>query len=119
MRHSKSQCRGRLTLDNASSSRGAQMGRPDFYPVSWAETPRLYLRKLRMCGDYDSPGGAYWGVPQNMWVAFSKSPMVCRPSGYMLRAMVSHQVQLFTRANSRNEAKMKLVQQYKEARFYR
>lgn len=117
MRHKKDAAR--LMLDNAGSSRGAQLGRPDFYPVCWRRSPKLHLRRLRMYGDYDSPGGAYWGLPQDLWVAFSRDRHVCRPSGCVLRAIESHQIQLFTRAKSREEAKREIKARYQEARFYR
>lgn len=50
---------------NASSPYGAPMGRPTS-PVSG----KAHLARVRIVGGYD-PGGAYWGLGEPLWCAWS------------------------------------------------
>lgn len=95
-------CRS-VPLSNASSSRGAQMGRPSNYPHNPNSPVRLSLERLRLVdGDYDT-GGAYWGG--------GGEPMY--------RAVGEGGVELFVRAKSRQQAKAAINARIPGARFYR
>lgn len=107
-----------LRLEKLDCSRDAPMGRLDILPRANDPWPRLHLSRLPMVDhDYDQ-GGAYWSGNEckagPMYVAYGKFLGVLRTSPDQIE-----QVQIFVRATSRNEAKMKIVQRYKEARFYR
>lgn len=72
-------------LPEVDFQRGAPMGRPE-----WTDDPTAPARCFRVRfvdGDYDE-GGAYWGAPANVY---------CCTNGEGL--------QIFTRADSRKEAK--------------
>lgn len=98
------------TLTNAVSRRGASLGRPDEI-LDPQETLRFRLYRMPMSSDgcYDS-GGAYWGasVPNGagrMWHALANGD--------------SGNNELFIRAWSRQDAKEKVREVFKNARFYR
>ena len=78
---------------NASSSRGASMGRRSY----WGDQTLLHLQQVRFHdGDYDA-GGAYWGGgrgSQALWCAFSDP-----------EADVEEPTMVFLRADSRKAAK--------------
>lgn len=65
----------RLKNDHASSPRGAQMGR-----LTWAanrtEECQFYLQKVKFEDDCYDLGGAYWGMPENLWCAWEKDERV-------------------------------------------
>ena len=81
--------------------RGASMGRAEDFPSSPC---RAYVQRVRLgSGGYDS-GGAYWGLPDDLWCGFDWE-------GTM---------RLFVRAQSRQEAKAQIKGRVKtEVRFYR
>lgn len=82
------------------STFGAPMGR---HSVIDSGERKLHLRRLRFVdGGYDA-GGAYWGSPANVWHAVN----ACRG------------IEVFVRADTREEAKRKVSILVKGARFYR
>lgn len=86
-------------LAPVNCSRGAPMGRLDRQPE---EGERLWLARVPFIdGCYDR-GGAYWGAPANLWVAFG-------PSGS----------RLFVRAADRKYAQMILREHHAGLKFYR
>ena len=92
-----------LPENNASSSRGAQMGRRNIV----GDTPtKLHLQAVDFIdGDYDA-GGAYWGYNgvTRLWCAFSKDGTT----------------RVFTRALKRHEAKATLIEELSEGwTFYK
>jgi len=83
-------------LPKVSCKRGAPMGRRQ-YADDFQEPCRCF--RLRFVdGAYDE-GGAYFGAPENVYCALSGS------------------VQLFCRADSRQEAKKKFKERYPEIRW--
>ncbi len=86
--------------------RGACMGRPTRLPqCPETASPKLYLRRLRFVdGCYDQ-GGAYWGFPANLY----------RAACY---GVDGHVVEVFTRADSPQEAKANVREQIPYARFF-
>ena len=52
---------------------GAPMGRPriDVAPSHLADAPTLYARKQGGGDGYDQ-GGAYWGLPSNVWAVWTR-----------------------------------------------
>lgn len=95
-------------LENAVTSWGASMGRPDVLPDVSSEPVRLSLVRLRWCdGDYDA-GGAYWGRSPgagDMWRGVGDASDVV--------------VEVFVRARSRDDAKAAIVAKLPAATFYR
>ena len=49
-----------------STSRGAPMGRHGNNPPNLQNAPRLHARRQGGGDGYDK-GGAYWGLPSNVW----------------------------------------------------
>lgn len=95
-------------LFKAYSHRGSDMGRPDLDIEPEAEVKlRLYLMPM-YDGDYDS-GGAYWGAGNHqtgwMYHAYGDGP--------------EGRNELFLRAKDREEAKKKVLEVFKKAKFYR
>jgi hypothetical protein len=93
-----------LKLSNGASKYGAQMGRRDAMPDDYAGEKLRLQRVPFIDGCYDR-WGAYWGSPANFWCAWGESE--------------SEQVQLFVRANTREQAKAKLAERYPAIRFLR
>jgi hypothetical protein len=91
---------------NASSIRGAQMGRRN---QNEGIPEKLYLQRVRFVGgDYDT-GGAYWGGgrgSQTLWCAFS-------PENTANEEMVM----IFVRADDREDAKIAVLDEVKEEGF--
>jgi hypothetical protein len=93
---------------HVSSERGAPMGRRgSFHPGNLAEVSiRLHLQRVPLLygGDYDK-GGAYWGGPADLWCAWGTDG--------------ENDVELYTRAGNREQAKHNILGQYDLAKFYR
>lgn len=88
-----------FNLPKAYDSRGSNMGRRNTNPAN--PNSKLYLKKLPLRDGYDS-GGAYWGLPNNLYVAYD-----------------ADETQIYLRASSRDEAKQKLNKDYPSLKFYR
>jgi hypothetical protein len=95
---------------------GSMMGRRDVLP----DDPQGMI-KLRMVnlpfvdGCYDR-GGAYWGSPANIYLAFTGFAVYSPATpGFELIP----EFQVYVRANSRHEAKQKVRKELPNARFYR
>lgn len=99
------------TLSNASSIRGAQMGRPNSLPNNPNACIKLNMQKLQWIDyDYDR-GGAYWGggSGDNIYWAYGEESN----TGYNF-----NEVEIFVRAKSRNEAKEKVRELVPNAKFF-
>ena len=82
-----------LPANNACSIRGADMGRRNIIPDD-AKPEKLHLQRVTFSdGCYDN-GGAYWGLPANLWCAFSPD-----------NTDNPEPVRVFVRADNREEAK--------------
>lgn len=90
----------KLKLPDVSSRYGAPMGRPNLLPESELTNP-LYLQRVPFVDLCYDRGGAYWGMPANLYCAFSDE---CR---------------IFVRGNSRSEAKSKVLAILPTATFHR
>lgn len=99
-----------LKADKAYSERGASMGRRD-----WRGDPdysyKFYLQHLRFQDYCYDLGGAYWGLPANLYCAWC--PAHESPEGE------EDAVRVFVRAGSHEEAKAKVLEEYPNARFFR
>ena len=94
-------------LSEVSCKYGAPLGRHNSIPADIITASKLYLEKLGWVdGDYDV-GGAYWG---NVG-----SDNVYRATG----ETHTETVEIFVRAKDREEAKAKVREEFKEARFFR
>ena len=93
-------------LDNATSSWGAAMGRPDTIEDA-DEALKMHLYKMPMVdGDYDKYG-AYWGAGDSK-------------TGYMYHAYCDEpKNELFLRAKNREHAKAEVREVLANASFYR
>lgn len=82
---------------------GVRMGRPDRLPLPASqESVKLRLQRLPFVdGCYDR-WRAYWGAPANVWCAWA-----------------GDDIQVFVRADSRDEAKRKVLKTLPKAKFYR
>lgn len=81
---------------------GAKMGRSDVLPEN--NNPiKLYLQKMEMVDYAYDMGGAYWGTGLPLYCAFSNNPFV----------------QIFIRANNRNDAKSIICEKLPFVSFYR
>jgi len=89
---------------NVSSPRGAPMGRPDCYGDGVSPC-KLHLERVHFVdGDYDR-GGAYWGSGTPLYVAYGED--------------ANEQIEMFTRASTREAAKVLIQSRRKNVRFYR
>lgn len=96
---------------------GSQMGRRNVLPDN-ANTPcKLHLQRLKLMdgGCYDS-GGAYWGAPQTMWIAFTAHHVY---SPIQAKTELIPNLQVYVRADHRGQAKQKVRKELPQARFYR
>ena len=83
---------------------GAPMGRRDDLPGDFEG--KLHLQYVPFIdGAYDQ-GGAYWGTPANLWVAWGYDEDECL-------------VEFYTRASTRDGAKSNVLEHSPDARFYR
>ena len=95
-----------MELSNATSIRGASMGRSNNisepnYPV------RFHLVKLKWVdGDYDK-GGAYWGYTPgtSIFHAWGDGEL--------------EEQEMFVRSDSRDNAKLEILKKFPNASFYR
>ena len=85
-------------LPDVSSARGAPMGRPTI--TDGLDEPLRCFRLRFIDGCYDE-GGAYWGMPANVYCA------------------TNDEAQLFCRASNRKEAKEKFVKEHGKLRWLR
>jgi hypothetical protein len=94
---------------NVSSRYGAPMGRrEEFHPGNMADVSiRLHLQRVPLHDYCYDKGGAYWGGPSNLWCAWGED------------AESENQVELYTRAANREEAKANILTQYDLATFYK
>jgi hypothetical protein len=90
----------RLASVKAYNERGSNMGRPNYKPYMHC---KCYLQQVNIGQGYD-PGGAYWGLPNDLWCAFT---------------IGDDCVEVFVRANNREKAKEKLLQEYAQIGFIR
>lgn len=89
-------------LSQLSCEFGAPMGRRSYIKPR-EDSGKLYVRLLPFVdGCYDK-GGAYWGSPANLY-----------------RAVTSDcEVEIFVRANSREDAKNQVLKVYPSAEFFK
>ena len=81
--------------------------REEFHPGNLADVSiRLHLQRVPLHdGCYDK-GGAYWGGPANLWCAWGEDAD-------------ENRVEIYTRADSRQKAKLNILARYDLAKFYR
>jgi len=97
-------------LEKLSCRYGAQMGRRNNIPEDMTTVGKLHLVRLKWIdGDYDE-GYCYWGggIGDNIYWAYGET--------------ASEQVEIFVRAKSRNEAKLKVMMEcfaINSTNFYR
>lgn len=87
---------------NVASKYGAPMGRYSD-TLSNFEERKVHLRRVPLIDDCYDQGGAYWGMPSNLWCAWSEETD-------------SEYVVTYFRADSRKDAKSQLPETCK---FYR
>lgn len=93
-------------LAQGATQYGAQLGRRNIIPNNCHPAIcKLYLQKLRMNGPYDEMG-AYWGLPQNLYMAFNLEEE-------------GDEVQVYVRATTHEEAKQAVLKVIPTATFYR
>jgi hypothetical protein len=97
-----------ITLNQLPSGLGAQFGRPEIHDIGDPHAPFVFLleRHPLMDGCYDK-GGAYWGGPDNFYVA--------QCSGNIQGEHA--EILMFLRAESHDEAKKKVRLKYPLAHF--
>ena len=95
----------KLKADNVSSVRGAPMGRLAWGLIEHRERPMMmYLQRVRLVdGGYDL-GGAYWGG--------GGEPLFCAWAEDI-------EARVFVRAKDRRAAKLKVNEQFLNAKFFR
>lgn len=110
-------------LDQLNCSRGAPMGRLNRDELE-DEVGRVFLQRVPFVdGCYDR-GGAYWGAPANLWRAYAeKEATKDNPLNahliYPVRAGDILVFEQFIRANSREQAKALLLEDFPTISFYR
>ena len=108
-------------LTKAYGKYGAQMGRRNWYPISHDGPLKMRLQRLRFIdGDYDQ-GGAYWGGPATIYRATSICPdlMLIGSAAWSHEKPIQGHAEVFVRADSRDEAKVKIRELIPTATFYR
>lgn len=85
--------------------RGAAMGRGSYHADDKQAPVKLYLRHVPLNGDYDS-NGTYFGG------GYGTLPLYWCADG-------SGDVDFMLRARDRNDAKRQVLEEYRQARFYR
>ena len=84
-----------LPANKGCSSWGAAMGRRNYTD---GNPEKLHLQRVRFYdGAYDA-GGAYWGLPADLWCAFSTDASVN-----------DYEIRVFVRAANRSKAKEAVV----------
>jgi hypothetical protein len=90
-------------ISNVSGKYGAPMGRSDtLHPANPIKLHLAYVPFVDAC--YDQ-GGAYWGMPANLYVAWGTED--------------GEYAEFYCRAGSRDDAKRLVLEHCPEARFYR
>lgn len=95
-------------LPYVGSKYGSPMGRRECLPLGKDLPYKFYLSRVPMCsccGAYDKQG-AYWGTGTPLWRAYGE-----HDDGI--------DVELFTRAPTRESAKQHVLDQYPNAKFFR
>lgn len=98
-------------LTQLSCKYGAPMGRRETHDIDREDPAKFYLQYVPFVdGAYDR-GGAYWGCPANLYRAYAAFEW--DPNEKVL------ETEMFVRANSRDEAKAKVREEYPNATFFR
>ena len=84
---------------------GSMMGRRNILPDSRKEVVKLRMERLRFVDQCYDQGGAYWGMPADLWCAYGEAS--------------DAQVQVFVRAPIRELAKNGVRRLIPNARFFR
>jgi len=94
-------------LSKSYSKYGAEIGRYKYIKEPNVSV-KMHLIKMKMssCGAYDQ-GGAYWGCGDSQ-------------IGYMYHAWSNgEELETFVRATNRNNARIKVIEKFPNAKFYR
>lgn len=96
---------------------GSAMGRRNVLPDDTETKCKLHLQRLKLTGGgcYDQ-GGAYWGSPDTVWIAFTCHHVY---SPVQVGVELIPSLQVYVRANHRGEAKQKVRSILPSAKFYR
>jgi hypothetical protein len=101
---------------------GSQMGRRNTLPADlpngdWEPGTKLRLLKLAFVDNCYDQGGAYWGAPENIYIA-TEGAKTYSPAlpGFEL---VPCGVTVFVRANSRQQARQAVQKLVPDAKFFR
>lgn len=96
-------------LTHVGSKYGAPMGRADTHPAGPLDElqPTLQLRRLPFVDDCYDEGGAYWGLPANVW----------RVYGEITEDDDTEVIDFYLRADSREAAKAEVLKTYPKASF--
>jgi hypothetical protein len=93
----------KLLLTKGYNQYGAQMGRSSVLPDDELVFCKLRLQKINLdTGGYDQ-GGAYWGLPNNVYWAWEDGGSI----------------ELAVRAANWEEAKLKVIVKMPNAKFFR
>lgn len=98
------------------------MGRQNTLPQDlpqgdWQPGSKLHLRRLPFVDQCYDQGGAYWGGPENLFVA-TEGAVTYSPVDRRWE-LIPCGVTMFVRANSRQDAKAQVLAKIPEAKFYR
>lgn len=91
--------------DGTRACTGSQMGRRSILPDDRTEAPKLKMERLRLYDNAYDEGGAYWGGPGNLWCAYGDGEEI--------------QIEIYVRADNRDEAKRKVRESLPLASFFR
>lgn len=96
-------------LPHVGSKYGAPMGRADTHPAGPLDElqPTLDLQRLPFVDDCYDEGGAYWGLPANVW----------RVYGEITEDDETEVIDFYLRADSREAAKAEVLETYPKASF--
>lgn len=102
------------TQHKVNARYGAPMGRTEYHPQREdSDVQKLNLAQVRINnGGYDT-GGAYWGTGQTLYVAWADSDYIEAAD------KETSPVEIYTRANSREQAKTNLLKVYPFIKFKR
>lgn len=105
----------KLVLPKGCSERGADMGRANVLPPEKDAPIQLRMERLRFIDQCYDSGGAYWGLPANLYCAY-------KWTGYPKDQNVTtldFDALIFVRAESRLIAKAKVINILSQATFFR
>lgn len=115
-------------LESMNCSRGAPMGRSNRCEMGADAVGQVYLQRVPFIdGCYDR-GGAYWGAPANLWRAYAEiewaedEHIEEEPINIFDQPARAGDIEVFEhflRANSREQAKAALREEFPNIRFYR